>query len=131
MSAKAHTTTDKAVKAVSPVATNAVARDHDTNSPLRQKLEDLLASMALGRVGNRYLKSMIPILTWGRDEALSRKGAKGVYNRPNVKGFGYDGATGRWSVSRNTETNMIYVSFTSWEDVRDDYEARQSMGKDF
>ena len=89
-------------------------------SPERTQLELTLARLTeanRGNVGVDYTDDMVDILTWGRNAA--RKQGQTYTNKHNNHGYSWGTKLGKYTCTKNTDTNKLYVNFTTWADIKE------------
>lgn len=89
-------------------------------SPQRVELELTLARLTeanRGNVGVDYTDDMVDILTWGRNAA--RKQGQTYTNKHNNHGYSWGTKAGQYTCTKNTDTNKLYVNFTTWADIKE------------
>lgn len=120
MKTKAQTNT----KAVA--ATEAVAYKPSNE---RTQLETLLAELVTIRGGAEYKDEYVDILTWGRDVA---KSANQIYvTKQGNAGFTWGTKEGRYTVTKNKETGNLYVTFTTYTQLKAQAAARKAHTEQF
>jgi hypothetical protein len=83
---------------------------------LRKELIQLLDKLKEDANGSKYLKKYTPILTWGRNEAIKQDK---LYTTPyGHKGYNVTTPQGSYSITKNSGTNMLYVNFSTWDQIR-------------
>ena len=60
---------------------------------------------------------MVDILTWGRNAA--RKQGQTYTNKHNNHGYSWGTKAGKYTCTKNTDTNKLYVNFTTWADIKE------------
>lgn len=89
-------------------------------SPQRVELELTLARLTEANVNKKgcdYTDDLVDILKYGKNEAL--KQGQTYVTSYGHRGFSWGTKLGKYSCTKNAEENKLYVSYMTWEDIRE------------